>query len=89
MIFNDSEDNRISKQSHFSVADQALESSGIPKQVSFIQALIGGSQAGWVDDVAVVCVLFQEISAEKDYSIPRPTTTNINQPYDEYYEHTV
>ncbi|KAA0706390.1 G-protein coupled receptor family C group 5 member D [Triplophysa tibetana] len=31
----------------------------------------------------------QEISAEKDYSIPRPTTTNINQPYDEYYEHTV
>ncbi|KAI7812890.1 G-protein coupled receptor family C group 5 member B [Triplophysa rosa] len=42
--------------------DQALESSGIPKQ---------------------------EISAEKDYSIPRPTTTNINQPYDEYYEHTV
>ncbi|XP_056608054.1 G-protein coupled receptor family C group 5 member B [Triplophysa dalaica] len=29
------------------------------------------------------------IPEQKDYSIPRPTTTNINQPYDEYYEHKV
>lgn len=31
------------------------------------------------------CSCFQEIDPDKDYSIPRPQTTNINEPYDEYY----
>nr|XP_055051152.1 G-protein coupled receptor family C group 5 member B [Misgurnus anguillicaudatus] len=29
----------------------------------------------------------KEINAEKNYRIPRPTATNINQTYDHYYEH--
>lgn len=29
--------------------------------------------------------VFQEIDPNKDYTIPRPQTTNFNQPYDEYY----
>ncbi|KAI4882694.1 hypothetical protein NFI96_021836 [Prochilodus magdalenae] len=28
-----------------------------------------------------------EIDPDKDYSIPRPQTTNINEPYDDYYGH--
>ncbi|KAL7826508.1 hypothetical protein AOLI_G00317170 [Acnodon oligacanthus] len=28
-----------------------------------------------------------EIDPDKDYSIPRPQTTNINKPYDDYYGH--
>ncbi|XP_050961597.1 G-protein coupled receptor family C group 5 member B [Labeo rohita] len=40
-------------------------------------------------DVASPGIFMREISAEKDYSIPRPTTTNINEPYDEYYGHRV
>ncbi|KAL1279597.1 hypothetical protein QQF64_026270 [Cirrhinus molitorella] len=40
-------------------------------------------------DAASPGIFMREISAEKDYSIPRPTTTNINEPYDEYYGHRV
>ncbi|KAK9978983.1 hypothetical protein ABG768_020719 [Culter alburnus] len=36
-------------------------------------------------DVASSGIFMSEISAERDYSIPRPTTTNINGPYDDYY----
>ncbi|XP_026110644.1 G-protein coupled receptor family C group 5 member B-like [Carassius auratus] len=41
------------------------------------------------NDVAWSGIFMRELSAEKDYSIPRPTTTNINEPYDEYYGHRV
>ncbi|XP_051569748.1 G-protein coupled receptor family C group 5 member B-like [Myxocyprinus asiaticus] len=40
-------------------------------------------------DVESPGIIMTEISTEKDYSIPRPTTTNINKPYDEYYIHRV
>ncbi|KAK6311825.1 hypothetical protein J4Q44_G00174890 [Coregonus suidteri] len=30
-----------------------------------------------------------EIDPDKDYSIPRPQTTNISEPYDEYYGHSM
>lgn len=33
--------------------------------------------------------VFQEIDPDKDYSIPRPQTTNISEPYDVYYGHSL
>ncbi|XP_016300385.1 G-protein coupled receptor family C group 5 member B [Sinocyclocheilus anshuiensis] len=41
------------------------------------------------EDVSSSGIFMRELNAEKDYSIPRPTTTNINEPYDEYYGHRV
>ncbi|KAK7166883.1 hypothetical protein R3I94_001305 [Phoxinus phoxinus] len=35
--------------------------------------------------VASSGISMSEMRAEKDYSIPRPTTTNISEPYDDYY----
>ena len=31
--------------------------------------------------------MFKEIDPDKDYTIPRPQTTNYREPYDEYYGH--
>ncbi|XP_067284393.1 G-protein coupled receptor family C group 5 member B [Pseudorasbora parva] len=38
-------------------------------------------------DMAASGIFMTELSAERDYSIPRPTTTNFTEPYDDYYGH--
>lgn len=37
--------------------------------------------------IGIVMCALQEIDPDKDYTIPRPQTTNFNEPYDEYYGH--